>query len=145
MSRYSAGAKTTAGSTTLPLFSVYAGNSASGTLREFGVFNTTVTAVDLELVRLSSTGTRGAATGIGRHSSLANSAQCGAYESHTGAPTIAERLGYRATLGAAVGAGMIFTFGDVGLEIPFGSNGIGIIVASGSTGQICQTYAVWDE
>jgi len=53
-------------------------------------------------------------------------------------------------LGAAVGSGVIWTFGDDGLAITAAdavestANGIGPVVATG-TGQICQCYMVWDE
>ena len=50
-----------------------------------------------------------------------------------------------AGIGAAIGAAVIFTFGDSGLRIPIGTgNGIGVIVETG-TGQVCQSYIVWDE
>jgi hypothetical protein len=48
-------------------------------------------------------------------------------------------------LGAAIGAGVIWTFGDAGIRIPVGAaNGVGVVVENG-TGQACQIYAVWDE
>jgi hypothetical protein len=51
----------------------------------------------------------------------------------------------QASLGAAVGAGIIWTFGGNGLEIPAGTgNGVGIITPTG-TGQLCDCYIVWDE
>jgi len=54
-------------------------------------------------------------------------------------------MGYRASLGAAVGAGVIWTFGDQGIRIePGTANGFGIVVENGS-GQACQIYFVWDE
>ena len=71
---------------------------------------------------------------------------CTAVGTHSGsAPTLGDDLGYRASLGAAVGAGVIWTFGDVGISITKGiANGVGIIVATG-TGQVLDWYAVWDE
>jgi hypothetical protein len=48
-------------------------------------------------------------------------------------------------LGAAIGAGVIWTFGDQGIRIPTGTaNGVGVVVENG-TGQACQVYMVWDE
>ena len=49
------------------------------------------------------------------------------------------------TLGAAVGSGWVWTFGDEGLQIPEGTaNGIGIYIPTG-TGQILDYYIFWDE
>jgi hypothetical protein len=61
-------------------------------------------------------------------------------------PTLAE-AGYRASLGAAIGAGIIWTFGDTGIRVKpaaTNANGIGIVVDNGS-GVALQAYLVWDE
>jgi hypothetical protein len=145
MPRYSAGVKTGAGSTTLPIISLYAVAGVAPKLREIGVFNTTVTTVDLRLVRLTSAGTPGVGLTEGKHDPDSDTAACTAFTTHTGAPTLGDDLGYRASLGAAIGAGVIWTFGDQGLRVPLGvANGIGLIVDSG-TGQPCTAYVVWDE
>lgn len=145
MARYSAGVLTGAGSTTLPIISLYAAAGSAGSIREIGVTNTTSTAVSLKIVRLSSTGTQGAGLTEDKHNPISAAAACTAFTTHTGAPTVASDLGYRASLGAAVGAGFVWTFGDSGLAIPVGtSNGIGVIVENG-TGQACQAYIVFDE
>lgn len=145
MARFTTGVLTGAGSTTLPIVSLYSGGATSSPrLREVGVFNTTVTGLAIKLVRLTTAGTQGAGLVEAPHDGI--SAALGtAFTTHTVAPTLGSDLGYRATLGAAVGAGIIWTFGDVGLVIPAATtNGIGVIVENG-TGQICQTYLVWDE
>ena len=145
MARYSAGAKTSAGSTTLPIASLYSAASVGGKIREIGVFNTTNTAVDLKLVRLSTTGTQGSTITADKYDPDSVSPSSTAKQTHTVAPTVAGDLGYRASLGAAIGAGVIWTFGDAGLRVPVGTaNGIGILVENG-TGQACQVYIVWDE
>ena len=147
MARYSAGVRTGAGSTTLPIMSLYNIASIIGVVREIGVFNTTTTAVALMLARLSTAGTQGAALVESRHRRSGPAASCTAFTTHSGAPTILETdLGYRTSLGAAIGAGVIWTFGDAGLEVGDAGtgNGLGIIVATG-TGQICDAYIVWDE
>jgi len=72
-------------------------------------------------------------------------ASCTAVSTHTVAPTLGDDLGYRASIGAAIGAGVIWTFGDSGLRIPVGTaNGIGVIAENG-TGQAAQIYLVFDE
>ena len=150
MARFSAGDRTAAGSTTLPIMSVYSGAASTGTLREVGVFNTTATALEIFLSRLSTTGTQGAGLTEAPFNPKKPVAVCTAFTAHTVAPTLGDDLGYRAVLGAAVGSGVIWTFGDDGLVITLADSaelvttGIGILVENG-TGQICQTYMVWDE
>lgn len=146
MPRYSAGVRTAgAGSTTLPIISLYAGASIAGRIREIGVFNTTTSALALALRRLTTAGTQGTGLTEAPHEPTAPAASCSAFDTHTANPTLGDDLGYRASLGAAIGAGVIWTFGDAGLLIPVGTgNGIGVIVATG-TGQICDAYIVWDE
>jgi hypothetical protein len=74
-----------------------------------------------------------------------NTAQCTAFTTHSGNPTLGDDLGYRASLADAIGAGVIWTFGDTGIRVPVGTaNGVGVIVENG-TGQACQAYIVWDE
>jgi len=146
MARYSAGVKTSTGSTTLPIISLYAGANAGGTLRAVGLTNTSSSAVDLKLVRLTTTGTQGAGLTEARHNPNSNStAECAAFTTHSANPTLGDDLGYRWSLGAAVGAGVIETFGDSGIVVPVGTaNGVGVIVENGS-GQAIQAYLVWDE
>jgi hypothetical protein len=148
MARFSLGALSAgAGSTTLPLMSLYAVANAGYALREVGVTNTTATAVAIKLVRLSTTGTQGSAIGgsqLGyRVQRLTPTSKM--FQTHTVAPTVTDDLGYRASLGAAVGAGVIWTFGDTGIECaPATTNGIGLLIENG-TGQVCQVYFCWDE
>jgi len=145
MARYSSGVKTSAGSTSLPIISIYAAAAVGGKVREIGVFNTTATAVDVKLTRVTTTGTQGAGQTAAKYDADAANASCGVFTTHSVAPTLGNDLGYRASLGAAIGAGVIWTFGDTGLRIPVGTaNGIGVIVENG-TGQACQAYIVWDE
>lgn len=150
MARFSAGDRTGAGSTTLPIISIYSGAAATGTIREIGVFNTTATAVELFLTRLTTTGTQGADLTEARHNMKKQTPACTVVGTHTVAPTLGEDLGYRAVLGAAIGSGVIWTFGEDGLLVGAAdaveavTNGIGVIVENG-TGQVCQAYIVWDE
>ena len=145
MSRYSVGARSAgAGSATLPLLSLYATAAVGGRVREIGVFNTTTAAVAVALCRLTTTGTQGAGLTEAAHDPASPAPAMTAFNTHTAAPTLAD-LGYRTVLGAAIGAGVIWTFGDEGLVIPVGvAQGIGIYIPTG-TGQICDIYFVWDE
>jgi len=146
MARFSTGTRTGAGSTTLPIISLYSSATVNARIREIGIFNTTTTAVALKLTRLTSTGTQGGGLTETSHDATGGTAACTAFGTHTVAPTLGGDLGYNVVLGAAAGAGVIFTFGsDTGLATAVGTaNGVGVIVATG-TGQICDAYIVWDE
>lgn len=146
MSRYSAGGLTTAGSTTLPLASLYASASGRIFITEIGVFNTTATAVALKLVRLTTAGTRPTAWTSAPVSLEDTATAAGlAYGTHTVAPTLGADLGYRAVLGAAIGSGVVWTWPDRIMTITATANaGIGLIVENG-TGQAVQFYCAWGE
>ena len=133
-----------AGTNLLPAGSLYAIAARPLYLWEVGVFNTTTTATQVALSRLTTAGTQGAAatelaedpeytpvgTVVGTHTS-------------TG-PTITGQF-MLGTLGATAGSGVIWTFGGKGLIIPAGTaNGIGLTVPTG-TGQIWDAYFVWEE
>ncbi len=150
MPRFGAGTLTGAGSTTLPLMSLYSAASSVGALREVGVFNTTAVAVAVKLVRLDTKGTQGAGLVEARHNPKRPAALCTAFTTHTVNPALGDDLGYRAQLGAAIGSGLVWSFGEDGLVIgPEDAAeqdifGIGLIIATG-TGQACEAYFVWDE
>jgi hypothetical protein len=147
MARYSAGVLTSAGSTTLPIISLYGSASVTPSIVEIGVFNTTAVAVALKLVRLTTTGTQGTGLTEAPLNPEVNpvTAVAAAFGTHTVAPTLGNDLGYRGVLGAAIGSGLIWTFGARGLSVTVAANaGIGVIVENG-TGQACQAYITWDE
>ncbi len=145
MARHSAGIKTSAGSTTLPLLSIYSIAGTRARIREIGAFNTSTTAVDIKLIRLTTTGTQGAAVVEAEHDPDGAPPLCTVFTTHTGNPTLGEDLGYRASLGAAIGSGIIWTFGDTGILVPVATTqGVGILIENG-TGQALQAYIVWDE
>lgn len=146
MPRFSAGVRTGAGSTTLPIISLYAPAGSGGSIREIGVFNTTAVAVALHVIRLAAIGTQGSGLTEAKHDPNSAAAAMTAFTTHSVDPTSgATDMGYRTSLGAAIGSGIIWTFGDAGLRIQAGtSNGIGVIVSTG-TGQVCDAYIVWDE
>jgi len=150
MARFSAGARTTAGTAARPMMSIYSAAASVGILREVGVFNTTATALEVFLSRITDVGTQGAGLTEARHNPKSPPALCTVFTTHTADVTLGEDLGYRAVLGAAVGSGVIWTFGESGLVVSAAdaveavTNAIGIILENG-TGQICQTYFVWDE
>ena len=145
MPRYSTGALTTAGSTALPLISLYSAASVAPVIREISVSNTTSSAVALKLVRLTSQGTPGGGLTEAPHDPNSAAASSTAFNTHSANPALGNDLGYRCQLGAAVGAGWVWVFGGDGLRLPVGTgNGVGVIVESGS-GQPIQATIVFDE
>ncbi len=150
MARFSAGVLTGAGTNVRPMMSIYSAAATTGTLREVGAFNTTATAVAIFLTRLTETGTQGTGQTEARHNPKGPFPQCTVHTTHTADATLGEDLGYRAVLGASVGSGVIWTFGDTGIIIGAADaveavdEGIGLILENGS-GQALQAYFVWDE
>jgi hypothetical protein len=139
------GRSTSAGTATLPAFSLYGGAAGGGKIREIGVFNTTGTAFTVSLQRFTATGTQGAAlTEIGWEPDTGASL-CQGFNTHTVTPTITAGVFRTATIGAAAGAGVIWTFGGTGLIIKLGTaNGYGILCPVG-TGQVVDFYIDWEE
>src|ERR1043166_938827 len=145
MARYAAGVLTGAGSITLPIISLYSIATVSPCLRECGLTNTTATAVAEKLAYLTSAATQGTGLVETKYRDGAAAASCTAFTTHTAGTPVGADLGYRASLGAAVGAGVIWTFGEQGITPPVvTANGVGVVVENG-TGQACQAYLVWDE
>jgi hypothetical protein len=136
------------GSTTLPMASIYATTGVRPRLVEVGVFNSTATAVVIALRRLSSAGTPGAGITATYEDDSAQTAITTPKDTHTVAPTLVAGIIRVAALGAAIGSGVIWTFGGgktPGLIIPNTTgDGIGVILHTG-TGQICDVNFTWDE
>jgi hypothetical protein len=144
MPRYVAGARTSAGSTTLPIISLYAAAGNGGTIREVGLFQTAAVAVSLELIRLTSTGTQGATITAAKFDPDSAANACLAKQTHSVAPGLGAVM-HSVTLAAAIGAGVVWTFADTGLRTGVGTAvGIGVLVSTG-TGAVMDAYIVWDE
>ena len=145
MARFSVADRSTgAGSTTLPLFSIFASASVGVKVREIGVFNTATDAAAYALRRYTAQGTPGAGLTELQWDENGDAVTATAFNTHTVTPTFVTGNLRAVTLGAAAGAGVIWTFGDSGLEIEPGTgNGIGLSVLTG-TGQIVDFYMDWD-
>ena len=144
MARHSSGVLTTAGTAARPMISLFAGASNGGRLVEVGCFNTTATALAIFLTRLTAQGTPGGALTEAAWDPTSPSLMT-AFGTHSADATLGDDLGFRAVLGAAIGAGVIWTMSGGGIAIPVGTaNGIGLILENG-TGQACQAYLVWEE
>jgi hypothetical protein len=145
MARYTVSAVTTAGSTTLPIISLYGATTVRPRIAEIHLFNTTVTAVMLKVVRVSTAGTVGAALTEMPLVTEDPAALAAAFNTHSVAPTITSGDLWRGSLGAAIGSGVILTFPGHGLVIPATANaGVAVVVSTG-TGQAVDATIIWDE
>ncbi|HEY3142152.1 MAG TPA: hypothetical protein VGJ86_13535 [Acidimicrobiales bacterium] len=145
MARQAASYRTTGiGSATLPTASLYAGANGALWLVEVGITNTSVTMFEISLCRLSSAGTSTAKTGTYEESDVGFTASGTARDVHSGtAPTLGTEI-RRASIGASIGSGVIWTFGGRGLFIPSGvANGVGLLPIS-TAGQLIDVYWSWD-
>jgi hypothetical protein len=139
-----AGRSTVVGTSLRAIASLFAIASRTMKLREVGIFNTTSTAVAASLVRFTN------ATGVGagltevQWDEAAPAPNGTGFAGHTADGAVGSAI-RQAVLPAAVGGGVIWTFGDTGLIVAAGTaNGIGIICPTG-TGQILDYYFDWDE
>ena len=144
MRAYAAGrtATTTPGATAGPQLTV--ANTRAFYVVEVGVFNTTTTAFAVALQRFTAGGTAGAAiTEVAEDDTVTPNVVASGVNST--AATLAGGPYAQASIGAAVGAGVIWTFGGKGVRVPgTASNGIMLLVPTG-TGQHFDFYFVWEE
>jgi hypothetical protein len=112
-------------------------------LLECGVFNTTASAVAVALSKATAAGTTtGTVTEVSEDPEVTPVAVV--TTGHSADATVTGPY-VQASLGAAIGAGVIWTFGGKGLRVPAGTaNGFVLTLPTG-TGQIFDFYFVWDE
>lgn len=111
---------------------------------EIGVFNTTATACAIGLARATATGTQGAGlTEVGESDDLQTPIAT-AFNTHTADATVGATF-RQASLGAAIGSGVIWTFSEQGLIIPGATTAGVVIICPTGTGQIVDFYIVWRE
>jgi hypothetical protein len=147
MARYSGGFRTAgAGSTTLPVASLYAVAGTAPRLFQVAAFNTTTTAVVLALRIATTAGTQGAARDeTNWDSSQQDAPSCTLFDTHTVTPTMTAGNIVLLPLGAAIGSGVVRTFEGDGITIPKGAgNGLVLIPLTG-TGQIVDVDWYWRE
>jgi phosphohistidine swiveling domain-containing protein len=111
---------------------------------EVEVFNTTDTEFVAALQRASATGTQGAGLTEVCEDVDYTPVTTG-FNTHTADATITAGEFARATLGAAKGAGVIWTFGKNGLKIDPGTTSGIVITCPTGTGQIFDFTYIWDE
>ncbi len=136
---------TVVGTSARAILSIYGTTGVIVKVREIGVFNTTSTAVAIAVARMTTATNVG--TGLAENlvsASAGPAATATVFAGHTGDGGVGGII-RQASLGAAVGSGVIFTFGGNGLVINNATaDGIGIIIPTG-TGQICDLYIEWEE
>jgi hypothetical protein len=149
LARFAAGWRTAAaGSTTLPMASLIGATTVRPRIVEVGVFNTTANAFGVALRRCTALGGThaGAASAVQKESDTAQANLATVLDADTGtAPTLTSGQVRTASLGAAIGSGVIWTFGPLGLVIPDTANNGVVIIGYQGTAQICDIYFVWDE
>ena len=125
----------------MSLFCPATGNAR---LVEVCVTNTTAVALAIALARFTAATNVGAGQTKAKYDNDGQPPVATIFAGHTGDGTVGQIL-KQATLGAAVGSGMVWVFGGGGILIPSGTaNGIGVIIPTG-TGQICDIDFSWDE
>ena len=144
MPRCSVGGRTNAVPTAARGPSLFAtASSGQLVLREVGAFNTTTTAVAVSIGICTAAGTVGTGLTEVNESDPTHTILGTGFQTHTADATLTNTR--HGSLGAAIGAGTVWVFGDNGLIIPEGTaNGVAITCHTG-TGQHLDFYFVWDE
>lgn len=140
--RAACGTRTSAIPTTLRGPSLYATAAVRPKIKEIGVFNTTVTACAVAIVRASATGTQGAGLTEVALSDPSQTPTATGFNTHTADATVGSPI-RQASLGAAVGSGVIFTFAD--LEIDSATTAGIVIICPTGTAQHLDFYFEWEE
>lgn len=144
MPRCSVGGRTSAVPTSARGPSLYA-TASSGQLvvREIGAFNTTTTAAAVSIGIATTAGTQGAALTEVNESDPTHTILGTGFNTHTADATLTNTR--HGSLGAAIGAGIVWTFGDNGLILPEATTNGVVITCHTGTGQHLDFYIVWDE
>lgn len=125
--------------------SLYATAAVRPQIKQIGVFNTTATACAVAVVRATATGTQGAALTEVCTSDSSNTIVATAFNTHTADATVGAAI-RQASLGAAIGSGLIWTFDDGELIIDAAATTAGVVITCPTgTGQILDFYISWRE
>lgn len=124
--------------------SVYATAAIRPQIREIGVWNTTTTACAVAVARATATGTQGAALTEVCLSDDSRTIVATGFNTHTADATVGASI-VQASLGAAIGSGVIWTWGPGEFVIDNLTTAGVVIVCPTGTGQICDFYIEWDE
>lgn len=144
MARCAIANRTSAVPTALRGPSLYATSAIRPQIREVGVFNTTATAAAVSLVRASATGTQGAGLTEVCMSDDSRTIIATGFNTHTADATVGASI-VQASLGAAIGSGVIWTFGPGELIIDNATTAGLVIICPTGTGQHLDFWVIWDE
>jgi hypothetical protein len=122
--------------------SVYATAALKPRIKEIGVFNTTAVACAVAVNRASATGTQGAGLTEVCLDDDSHTVIATGFNTHTADATVGAAI-RQASLGAAIGSGVIFTFEDLVLD---NATTAGIVITCPTgTGQHLDFYIEWLE
>jgi hypothetical protein len=144
MARMAVATRTSAVPTAARGPSLYATAAVRPQIREIGVFNTTATACAVALNRATATGTQGAALTEVCTSDDSATIVATAFNTHTADATVGAAV-RQASLGAAVGSGVIWTFEPGEFIIDNATTAGCVISCPTGTGQHLDFYIVWTE
>ena len=137
-------ARTAAIPTTVRGPSLYSTAALRPHIREIGVFNTTATACAVAVVRATATGTQGAGLTEICTSDDVMTIVATAFNTHTADATVTAAI-RQASLGAAIGSGVIWTW-EPGQFILDNATTAGVVITCPTgTAQHLDFYIAWDE
>ena len=123
---------------------LYATAAIRPDIRSVEVYNTTVTAVAVALVRATATGTQGSTLTEVALSDDSHVAVATGFNTHTANATVGAPL-RQASLGAAIGSGVIWTWGPGELVLDNATTAGLVIILPTGTGQHIDFAIEWDE
>lgn len=136
--------RTSAIPTTVRGPSLYATTAVRPRIRQIGVWNTTANAVAVAVVRATSAGTQGAGLTEVCTSDDSAAIVATAFNTHTADPAVGAAI-RQASLGAAIGSGVIWTFEDAELAIDNLTTAGIVITCPTGTAQHLDFYIAWRE
>lgn len=144
MARCSVATRTSAIPTTVRGPSVYSTAALKPQIRAVEVFNTTATAVAVAIVRASATGTQGAGLTEICLSDDSRVIVATGFNTHTADATVGSPI-RQASLGAAIGAGVIWTWGPGEFVLDNATTSGIVIICPTGTAQHLDFAIEWDE
>src|SRR3989304_3920931 len=144
MPRCSVAGRTSAVPTAVRGPSIYSTAAVEPVIRAVSVFNTTATAMAVGLAIASATGTQGADLTEVCHDNRSYVPIATGKNTHTADSTVGGTI-EQTSLGAAIGSGMMWTFGGNGLKLAAATTSGLVIICPTGTGQHLDFSITWDE
>lgn len=124
--------------------SLYSTAALRPQIKEIGVFNTTAVACAVAVARATATGTQGAGLTEVCSSDDAATIVATAFNTHTADATVGGSI-RQASLGAAIGSGVIWTWDEGDFILDNATTAGVVIVCPTGTGQHLDFYIAWTE